>query len=89
MILFEKLSRSTQELLSLDLLFIFSPKKSTQSGNSQGLICLSNNSVSWAMYKERKQIMSTSLDSRFFRKNVLAWMKITTFSPGDYLKVIL
>ena len=36
---------------------------STQSGNSQGLICLSNNSVSRAMYKERKQITSSPLDS--------------------------
>ena len=36
---------------------------STQSGNSQGLIRLSNNCVSRAMYKERKQIMSSSLDS--------------------------
>ena len=45
----------------MDLFFIFSFKKST--GNSQGLIHLSNNSVSQAMYKERKQIMSTSLDS--------------------------
>ena len=77
-----------QELLSLDLLFIFSPKKSTQSGNSQGLIRLSNNSVSRAMYKERKQIMSTSLDSQFFCENFLAWMKITIFSPENYIKVI-
>ena len=45
----------------LDLFFIFLLKKST--GNSQGLIRLSNNSVSRAMCKERKQIMSTSLDS--------------------------
>ena len=47
----------------MDLFFTFSLKKST--GNSQGLIRLSNNSVSWTMYmyKERKQIMSTSLDS--------------------------
>ena len=50
------------EFLSLDLLFIISLKKSTD--NSQGLICLSNNSVSRAiMYKERKQIISKSLDS--------------------------
>ena len=53
------------EFLSLDLLFVFSLKKST--GNSQGLIRLSNNSVSrliiQLMYKERKQIMSKSLDS--------------------------
>ena len=41
--------------------FFFPLKKCT--GNSQGLIRLSNNSVSRAMYKERKQIMSTSLDS--------------------------
>ena len=41
------------EFLSLDLLFLFSLKKS--AGNSQGLIHLSNYSVSWAiMYKERK-----------------------------------
>ena len=44
------------EFLSLDLLFLFSLKKS--AGNSQGLIHLSNNSVSWAiMYKERKRMM--------------------------------
>ena len=54
------------EFLSLDLLFIFSLKKST--GNFHGLIRLSNNSVSRAiMYKERKpgakQIMSKSLES--------------------------
>ena len=36
-------------------------KKSTV--HSQGLIRLSNDSASRAMYKERKQIMSTSLDS--------------------------
>ena len=45
----------------LDLFFTFSLKKST--GNSQGLIRLSNNSVSRAMYKKRKQIMNMSLDS--------------------------
>ena len=58
----------------MDLLFIFSLKTITQSGNSQGLIRLSHNAVSRAMYKERKQITSTSLDSiryltsRFFRE---------------------
>ena len=57
MILFENQGQS----LSLDLLFIFSLKKST--GNSQGLIRLSYNIVSRAIYKKRKQIMSTSLDS--------------------------
>ena len=30
---------------------------------SQGLMRFSNNSASWSMYKERKRIMSTSLDS--------------------------
>ena len=50
------------DLSLLDLFFIFSFKKGT--GNSQGLICLSNNSaVSQATFIERKQIMSTSLDS--------------------------
>ena len=52
----------------LDLFFIFSLKKST--GNSQGLIHLANNSVSRAMYKERKQIMSTSPAGIFCRLQV-------------------
>ena len=30
--------------------------------------------------------MSTSLDSRFFHENFLAWMKITIFSPGKLFK---
>ena len=64
------------------------------------LIRLSNNSVSQAMYKERKQIMSTSLDSiRYlhlhdtlppdFSANVFSsWMEITIFLLENYLKVI-
>ena len=49
------------EFLSWIRFFTFSLKKNT--GNSKGLERLSNNSVLRAMYKERKQIMSSSLDS--------------------------
>ena len=42
----------------LDFFFIFSLKKST--GNSQSLTRLSNNFVLRKIYKERKQIVSTS-----------------------------
>ena len=61
MILFENQGQRRVPFFGFAL-FIFSLKKST--GNSQGLIGLANNSVSRAiMYKERKQIMSKSLDS--------------------------
>ena len=72
----------------MDLLFIFPLKKITQSGNSQGLIRLSHNAVSRAMYKERKQIMSTSLDSiryltsRFFRENFFGLDENHNIFPG-------
>ena len=66
----------------------FFTQEDTQSGNSQGLIRLSNNSISRAMCKERKQIMSMSLDSRFFRENVLAWMKITKGNFVTFLMLV-
>ena len=71
------------EFLSLD--FFHALKKSTR--NSQGLIRLSNNSVSRAMYKERKQFLRTSLDSiaifarkffgldksQYFPRKIITW----------------
>ena len=47
----------------LGFVFYFFAAEEHSSGNSKGLIRMSNNSVSPAMYKERKQLMSTSLDS--------------------------
>jgi len=58
-ILFEK--QGQRRVPFFGFIIYFSLKKST--GNSQGLMRFSNNSASWSMYKERKRIMSTSLDS--------------------------
>ena len=61
MILFENQGQHRVPFFGF-LIYFFTQEAGT--GNSQGLIRLSNNSVSRAiMYKEKKQIMSKSLDS--------------------------